>query len=71
MMFKCQTKVENYYKLYLCTTVKVYSVVILSEDTLHGISEKGKSIFLIDHCSIEQCEFDNDSLLILLLKLIF
>lgn len=47
------------------------SVVILSEDTLPGISEKGKSIFLIGHCSIEQCEFDNDSLLILLLKLIF
>lgn len=44
-MFKCQTTIEYYYKLYLCTTVKVYSVFILSEDTLHGISEKGKSIF--------------------------
>lgn len=28
------------------------SVVILSENTLPEISEKGKSIFLIGHCSI-------------------
>lgn len=36
-----------------------------------GFQKKENPFFLIGHCSIEQCEFDNDSLLILLLKLIF
>lgn len=38
---------QNRVPLYLCTTVTVYSVLILSEDTLPGISKKGKSTLII------------------------
>lgn len=36
-----------------------------------GFQKKENLFFLIGYCSIEQCEFDNDFLLILLLKFIF